>query len=102
MTEQYSHRNTAVVVGLKVDPSESNTSRGNIVQEVAKVLASGSGVNVKASDLSAVHRNGSLNSNSKAEKPPSITVVFNNSNVKDDVMSKYTNYDKNAKKSRDV
>ena len=103
-TEQYSRRNTTILVGLPVDSSESDTSQGKLIDNVVKKLTTVSGVNVKSSDLSAVHRNAKPKASSSTSRPntrqtppPSITVCFYNSNLKDNVLMKYSNYDKPKK-----
>ena len=109
-TEQYSRRNTCVVVGLKVDASESSNTHSKLADNVCKTLSSVSGTTVKPTDLSAVHRNGSGKSRSQPgarntrsnTTPPSITVCFYNSNLKDKIMQNYSNFDSSANKPRDV
>ena len=106
--EQYSRRNTAVLVGLPADPSESPTSAGNLVDIVAKKLTEISGTPVKPENFSAVHRNGPVKDDSARStrhsntKIPSITVYFFDSNQKDKVLQNYSNFDKSRGKSRDV
>jgi RNase H-fold protein (predicted Holliday junction resolvase) len=107
-TEQYSRRNTTVLVGLPVDSSESDNSSGKLVENVAKKLTTVFGINVKSSDLSAVHRNAqpkvatSRTRQGNKASPPSVTVCFYNSNLKDNVLMKYSNFDTTKKQSRDV
>jgi len=106
-TEQYSRRNTTVLVGLPVDSSESTTSSGKLAENVAKKLTTVSGVTVKQSDFSAVHRNSSSGDTPRTRqaaksKNPSVTVCFYNSNLKDSVLMKYKNFDLTQKKPRDV
>ena len=107
-TERYSRWNTTVLVGLPVGSSESDNSPGKLVENVAKKLTTVSGVSVKPSDLSAVHRNAqpkptsNRNTRGKKPNPPSVTVCFYNSNLKDNVLMKYRNYDTSKKQSRDV
>jgi hypothetical protein len=93
-----------VLVGLPVDVSESNQTQSKLVDNVAKKLSSLSGVAIKPSDLSAVHRNAQpkAGSSTRNRKPPSVTVCFHNTNLKDNVLQKYTNFDKKTNKSRDV
>ena len=50
------------------------------------------------SDLSAVHRNGAPGTSADA-KPPSITVGFINSNKKDVVLQKYSNFENRKRKT---
>ncbi len=83
--EQYSRRNTTTLVGLPVDSSETDKSQGKLVENVVKKLGSVSGINVKPSDLSAVHRNAKPKAttarNTRQSLPPSVTVCFYNSNI---------------------
>lgn len=104
-TEQYSRRNTMVLVGLPVDPSESADSVGNLPARVAETLSTESGVTVKAKDLSAVHRNKSGSSNVRATRsngPASVTVALLDSNLKDRVLHQFSNFDTRQKKSKPV
>ncbi len=104
-TEQYSRRNTTVLVGLPVDQSETKTSQGKLIDNVVKQLSTVSKIPVKAENLSAVHRNAPLSTDgrsSRSKQPPSVTVCFYNSNLKDSVLSNYYNFDRTKKKSRDV
>ena len=110
-TEQYSRRNTCVVVGLKIDASESNNTHSKLADNVCKTLSSVSGTPVKSTDLSAVHRNGSGKTQSQSQggrttrsnkTPPSVTVCFYNSNLKDKIMQTFSNFDSSADKPRDV
>lgn len=106
-TEQYSRRNTMVLVGLAVDPSESADSVGNLPSKVAETLSKESGVTIKPKDLSAVHRNRSNNnarntrSKSSADSA-SVTVALIDSNLKDQVLQKFSNFDVKLKKSKSV
>ena len=67
-----------------------------------------SGIAVSKSDFSACHRNSNKNKKVKDSKnkdvvlPQTITVRFNSSNKKDDVLKKYKNYDSNAKKHKKI
>lgn len=107
-TEQYSRRNTCVVVGLKVDSSESNNTHSKLADNVCKTLSTVSGTSVKPTDLSAVHRNGNgksqpgVRNTRSAKTPPSVTVCFYNSNLKDKIMQNFSNFDSSANKPRDV
>ena len=94
-TEQYSRRNTTVLVGLPIDVSEANPSQSNLVAKVTSNLFTISGITVKSSDISAVHRSTppKARTNTRNRKPPSVTVCFHNFNLKDTVLQKYTNYD---------
>ena len=104
--EQYCRRNTAVLVGLPADPSESPTSAGNLADNVAKKLTEISNTPVKPENFSAVHRNRPVKDDSARStrhfntKIPSITDSFYDSNQKDKVLQNYSNFDNPRGESR--
>lgn len=59
-TEQYSRRNTTVLAGLPLDPSESKSSQGNLADNVVKHLTKETGITISKNNISAVHRNGPI------------------------------------------
>ena len=108
-TEQYSRRNTIVIAGQPVDKSEADGKLGKLPENVCKQIRSVAGVDVKPEDFSAIHRNSYVAKNKPSQpgstdkpKVPSITVAFYNSNLKDDVLQKYSNYDTRVNKPRPV
>lgn len=117
--EQYSRRNTTTLVGLALDVSESENSIGNLAEKVSTQLTTVTGIEVNPSSFSAIHRNGQAkdkpdsgsangagittrSKNNNKTVPPSITIRFKDSNLKDRVLSSYTNYNKAAKKPRSI
>ena len=117
-TEQYSRRNTIVIAGQTVDKSEADGKLGKLPENVCKLIKSVAGVDVKPEDFSAIHRNSYTAKNNQAKnneknnqsqsgdsfkpKVPSITVAFYNSNLKDDVLQNYRNYDTRVSRPRPV
>jgi len=78
--EQYSSRSTAILTGI------DKTAGEDVSVKVCTVLNEADpGSNITPLDLSNCHRN---SSKADDEKPPTITVVFNRSQVKDQLMKK--------------
>ena len=103
-TEQYSRRECLTVTGLPQQDSETVKTLGdNVVKELSK-----SGVQVKAEDISAVHRNGkdakevTLRDGSKKKIPPSVSVKFKSANLKDELIKNYKNFDMAQSKPKTV
>lgn len=102
-TEQYGRRSLITVTGLT---KPENEIAPDLSARVATELSK-SGVDIKTSDFSAVHRNSKENKtviNRGKEKiiPPSITVQFSSVSVKDNVLKSYRNFDNTNKTPRDV
>ena len=95
-SDQYSRRSTIVVSGLK---HASNEKPDELKRSVCDTLTN-SGVNVDPSQLQACHRNAP--NQSDKTKPPSVTVRFYDYNLKDKIVSDYSNYDKVKKQRREV
>ena len=82
------------------EPKQDNSV---LADRIVKQLNEGStGVQIARKDFAAVHRNGPINGPSAATKPPSVTVSFYNSNVHDDLLQAYPNFDKRANKPKQV
>ena len=93
-TDQYSRRNNIVVTG--VEYKKETETYENLCNTVAEELST-SGVKVYNNDFSACHRNGNkvkviTQKGKKVKVPPSVTVRFYNSNMKDLVLRSYKNY----------
>ena len=104
-TEQYSRRDAITVSGLS-KPNETETSI-DLGNRIANTLSK-SGIRVKPEDLSAFHRNSKENKIIKLrdgrtkEIPPSVTARFRSTNMKDEVMRNYKNFDSVANKPNDI
>ena len=117
MNEQYSRRNNLTVVGLSISGGElgSDASKNDLSKRVADTLSTPE-CPVKVSDFSAIHRNGPVKKPGPASgqakgpgaaagkakvtdnKVPSITVRFHSSNVHDNVLKHYKNYENSKAK----
>ena len=106
---QYTRRDTVIVTGLPYSTGEKPEA---LQTSVATVLSS-SGVTVTGDDFSAYHRNSKTpKTKTITDKktgikkdiviPPSITVRFRNSNVKDTVLRNYKNYDQSNRTPKKV
>ena len=106
---QYTRRDTLVVTGI---PFTSGEDPEKLKGDLATQLSS-SGVTVTDNDFSAYHRNGNkLIEKEIANKtgdgtrkiiiPPSVTVRFRNSNLKDRVIRGYKNFDSENKRPKKI
>ena len=101
--EQYSRRDTMLVSGLVMEDHETPVDLGKkVCQELSK-----SGVNVTPKDFTALHRNANKPKfiQKKGEKitvHPSVTVKFHNISKKDEVLRKFSNFDRANNKKRKV
>ena len=102
---QYSRRDTVVVTGMPYTTGE----KSEVLGKTLATELSNSGIKVSESDFGAYHRNGNkiktkvITDRSGVEKeikiPPSlsVTVRFNHSNLKDNVIRNYKNFDSTKK-----
>ena len=96
---QYSRRDTVVVTGMPYTTGE----KPEVLGKTLATELSNSGVTVSENDFGAYHRNGNkiktkvIKDRSGTEReikiPPSVTVRFNHSNLKDNVIRNYKNFD---------
>ncbi len=97
--EQYNRRDSAIVVGL---PKNDTETEDTLATAVAEQLSK-SGETVTPEDFTAVHRNGKVSKTIKGKVvPPSVTVKFSVISKKDKVLRSYRNYDSVTKKPKTV